>query len=59
MGEFEIYLEGPIFTALEMSENKSGLSKDRLLFKTIIAKEGKGLPQQGEYLTIVLKASQN
>lgn len=45
MSEFEIYLEGPIFTALEMSENKSGFSKDRFLFKRIIAKEEKGLLQ--------------
>lgn len=46
MCEFEIYLEGPIFVALKMSKkNKLGLSKERLLFKRIIAREGKELLQ--------------
>lgn len=46
MCEFEIYLEGPIFIAFKMSKkNKSGFSKERLLFKGIIAREGKELLQ--------------
>lgn len=40
MGKFEIYLEGSIFIAFEMStKNESGLSNETLLFKRIIAKE--------------------
>lgn len=44
MGEFETYLEGIIFIAFEMSKkNKSGLSKERILLKRILARKEKGL----------------
>ena len=44
MREFEIYLESCIFIAVEMSKKKkSRLSKERLLFKRIIAREGNAL----------------
>lgn len=39
-----MYLESPIFIAFERSrKNKSGLSKERLFFKRITSREGKGL----------------
>ena len=43
MREFEIYLESCIFIAVEMSKKKSRLSRERLLFKRIIAREGNAL----------------